>query len=212
MKFKNGMSAKDHEKVISTEGIKTYKFGAGESVRSVRKVGFHAIIPGELPFLLSLKTMRERGFIIDCDQDTVSIRMKSGLVVVPVRVGDNGHHYWLTLEHEGRGRNESCLVVHDWNENKNWKTFLKKLHENFRHPNNWRFKELLVGGGNWHEDMEEILEQISKDCQADVCVLPRKRPSKPVLALPRATRFNEVVTLDLVISMKDKPRLFMIDG
>ena len=50
------------------------------------------IIPGDLPFLLSLKTMRERGFIIDCDQDTVSIRMKSGLVVVPVRVGDNGHH------------------------------------------------------------------------------------------------------------------------
>ena len=155
MKFKNGMSAEDQEKVISTEGIKTYKFGAGESVRSMRKVGFHAYvagnkvnflvdIPGELPFLLSLKTMRERGFIIDCDQDTVSIRMKSGLVVVPVRVGDNGHHYWLTLEHEGRGRNESCLVVHDWNENKNWKKFLEKLHENFRHPKNWRLKELLV--------------------------------------------------------------------
>ena len=106
MKFKNGMSAVDQE------GIKTYKFGAGESVRSVRKVGF-------------LKTMRERGFIIDCD------RMKSGLVVEPVRIGDNGHHYWLTLEHEGRGRNESCLVVHDLNESKNWKKFLKKLHENF---------------------------------------------------------------------------------
>ena len=65
---------------------------------------------------------------------------------------------------------------------------------------------MLVGGGKWHEDME----QISKECQADVCVLPRKRPSKPVVALPRATRFNEVVTLDLVISMKDKPILFMI--
>ena len=137
--------------------------------------------------------------------------MKTGLVVVPVRLGDNGHHYWLTLEHEGRGRIESCLMVHDWNETTNWKKFLKKIHENFRHPKNWRLKELLVGGGKWHEDMEEILEQISEECQADVCVLPRKRSSNPVVALPRATKFNEVVTLDLVISMKDKPILFMID-
>ena len=43
MKFKNGMSAEDQEKVISTEGIKTYKFGAGESVRSMRKVGFPCV-------------------------------------------------------------------------------------------------------------------------------------------------------------------------
>ena len=107
-------------------------------------------------------------------------------------------------------------MVHNWNERKNWKKFLKKPHENFRHPKNWRLKELmllplLVGTGKWQEDTEEILEQISKDCQADVCVPPRKRPSKPVVGLPRATRFNEAVTIDLVISMKDKPRLFMID-
>ena len=106
------------------------------------------------------------------------------------------------------------------NESKNWKKFPKKLHENFRHPKNWRLKGLLmlpllllllVGTGKWQEDTEEILEQISKDCQADVCVPPRKRPSKLVVGLPRATRFNEAVTLDLVISMNDKPRLFMIE-
>jgi hypothetical protein len=74
-KFKAGMSAKDQAKVVSTEGTKTYKFGDGEAVRSLKKVGFHAyvagnrvnvcddIIPGDLPLLISLKTMRERGFI-----------------------------------------------------------------------------------------------------------------------------------------------------
>jgi hypothetical protein len=59
--------------------------------------------------------------------------------------------------------------------------------------------------------MEEIIERISKGCQADVCVLQRKRPLKPIVALPRATKFNEVVTLDLVISMNKKPILFMKD-
>ena len=57
--------------------------------------------------------------------------------------------------------------MHDWNESKNWKKFPKKLHENFRHPKNWRLKELmllplllllLVGTGKWQEDTEEILE------------------------------------------------------
>jgi hypothetical protein len=202
------MSAEDQAKVKSTKGTKTHKFGAGESVRSLRKVGFHAyvvgnkvnflvdIIPGDLPFLISLKTMRERGFIIDCERDTVSIRMKTGLVIAPVRGGDNGHHYWLALEHEGKGRIKSCLT---------------KILGNFGHPKNWRLKELLVGGGKWHKDMEDIIERISKECQADVRVLPRKRPLKPIVALPRATKFNEVVTLDLVISMKEKPILFMID-
>jgi hypothetical protein len=69
-KFKAGMSAKDQAKVVSTEGTKTYNFGDGESVRSLRKVGFHAyvagnrvnfcvdIIPGDLTFIISLKTMR----------------------------------------------------------------------------------------------------------------------------------------------------------
>jgi hypothetical protein len=74
---------------------------------------------------------------VEINEDTGSIRMKTGPVAVSVRVGDNGHPYWVTLEHEGRGRNESCLVGHDWNENKNWKKFLKKLYENFRHPKNW---------------------------------------------------------------------------
>jgi hypothetical protein len=46
MKFKSAMSAEDQAKVISTQGTKTYKFGAGESVRSLRKVGFHAYVAG----------------------------------------------------------------------------------------------------------------------------------------------------------------------
>jgi hypothetical protein len=103
-KFKAGMSAKDQAKVVSTEGTKTYNFGDGEAVKSLRKVSFHTyvagtrvnfcvdIIPGDLPFLISLKTMREREFIINCERDTVSLRGKTGMVIAPVRVGDNGHH------------------------------------------------------------------------------------------------------------------------
>jgi hypothetical protein len=51
----------------------------------------------------------------------VSLTVKAGMVIAPVRVGDNGHHYWLALEHEGKGRVENCLMVHDWSHTKNWK-------------------------------------------------------------------------------------------
>jgi hypothetical protein len=81
------------EAVIDTGGFHAYVAG--------NKVNFCVdIIPGELPFLISLLTMRERGFINDCEKDTVSLTVKTGMVIAPVRVDGNGHHYWLTLEHE----------------------------------------------------------------------------------------------------------------
>jgi hypothetical protein len=61
-------------------------------------------------------------------------------------------------------------MVHDWSQTKNWKKILTKLHENFGHPKNYRLKELLVGGRKWQEDMAEIIEEISKECQAEVCL------------------------------------------
>jgi hypothetical protein len=70
---------------------------------------------------------------------------------------------------------------------------------------------LLMSTGKWQDDTKEVLAQINKDYQADVYVPPQKRTSKSVVGLPRATRVNEAVNLDLVISMKDKPRLLMVD-
>jgi hypothetical protein len=47
-KFKAGKSAKDQAKVVSTEETKTYKFGDGEAVKSLRKVGLHGWQQGQL--------------------------------------------------------------------------------------------------------------------------------------------------------------------
>ena len=88
---------------------------------------------------------------------------------------------------------------------------LKKLHEQYRHPRKERLPGLLEDAGKWEKGMEEILDKIDQECTADVCVLPRKRPARPVVALPRARRFNQVVTMDLVLGAKVKPILFLID-
>ena len=89
------MSERDKQSVRSQEGQKTFKFGGGQKLKSVRKIKFPAYIEGrkvelisdvvdcDLPFLISLKTMREKGFILDCGNDRATIQMKEG----PVEVG-----------------------------------------------------------------------------------------------------------------------------
>ena len=45
--------------------------------------------------------------------------------------------------------------------------------------------------------MEQVLDKIEKECMADACVLPKKKPTRPVVALPRAKSFYQVVMLML---------------
>ena len=97
---------------------------------------------------------------------------------------------------------EEAICWYSWSEKGEWKKVLKKLHEQYRHPRKERLRGLLEDADKWEKGMEEILDKMDQECTADVCVLPRKRPARPVVALPRARRFNQVVTMDLVLRAK----------
>ena len=122
--FKENMSERDKQSVRSQEGQKTFKFGGGQKLKSVRKIKFPAYIEGrkvelisdvvdcDLPFLISLKTMRDKGFILDCGNDRATIQMKEGPVEVGLRLGEFGHHYRLLLVHMG----EEAICWYSWSE------------------------------------------------------------------------------------------------
>ena len=61
--------------------------------------------------------------------------------------------------------------------------------------------------------MEAELVNIENSCKAKVCVTRKGKVSrKPVVALPRASQFGEVLTLDLKLRHKKRPILYMIDA
>ena len=67
---------------------------------------------------------------------------------------------------------------------------------------------LIKQSGNWVDGMAPIIEKIESNCRT--CKLFAKTPAKPVVALSRATKFNEVLSLDLKF-WNDKIILYLID-
>ena len=74
-----------------------------------------------------------------------------------------------------------------------------KLHHFFGHCTTQRLEKLIQKAGKWKPEHSEVLEEISK-CQ--VCAVEAKRKSLPKTAIPRASNFNQLITLDLKYNTK----------
>ena len=86
---------------------------------------------------------------------------------------------------------------------------IDKLHKQFAHPSSSRLLSLLKDAGLFAEDVKVIDEEISRG--RDVCKRYKKMPARPVVSLPLATKFNEVVAMDLKEWKKDLYFLHLID-
>ena len=69
------------------------------------------------------------------------------------------------------------------------------LHRQFAHPPKSRLIALLKDADVWKEEYEEIIEQINRECE--LCKIYAKTPSRPVVSMPMASKFNEKVAMDL---------------
>ena len=72
---------------------------------------------------------------------------------------------------------------------------LKKLHHLCGHSNSKRLEKLLDKAGRLNKETEINLSKIHQSC--DSCQKNAKRKPRPKFSLPRADRFNQIVTIDL---------------
>ena len=86
---------------------------------------------------------------------------------------------------------------------------IDKLHKQFAHTSSSRLLSLLKDAVLFDEDVKVIVEEISRGC--NVCKRYQKMPARPVVSLPLATKFNEVVAMDLKEWKKDLYFLHLID-
>ena len=90
-----------------------------------------------------------------------------------------------------------------------------KLHHYFGHCTPDRLEKLIKRAGKWNQEVANHMEDIRK-CQ--ICAVESKRKSLPKTAIPRASNFNQLVTLDLKYNTKysnksDEPYiLYIIDA
>ena len=87
---------------------------------------------------------------------------------------------------------------------------LKKLHEQMAHPAQVKLEALIKNAGKWMASMKKELELGMIYSQCGTCKALAKTPARSVVAMPRPSAFNEVLTLDLKIR-EGKLILYMID-
>ena len=75
------------------------------------------------------------------------------------------------------------------------KRIANKLHKQFAHPTPEKLIKLIRGAGNENVALEDEIKSISRKCE--VCQRFRRTPSRPVVSLPLANKFNEVIAMDL---------------
>ena len=80
-------------------------------------------------------------------------------------------------------------------ENDELKKKLIHIHRNFGHPAGNKLQSLLKNAGISGTRTLKLMDEVSESCKT--CKLYKKVPSRPVVGLTRATRFNELVAIHL---------------
>ena len=150
------------------------------------------VVDSDIPLLLSRPTMTELGMILNTKNHTVEV---------------DGHSYKLQFNPSGHyvipvseWTNEDCKIVLHM---ENLETYTKsekrqkalKLHRQFAHASKERLLRLLKNGGCTDLEFMKAVEKCCEECQ--FCQKYRKPKPKPIVGLPKAEKFNEVVSMDL---------------
>ena len=72
---------------------------------------------------------------------------------------------------------------------------IQKLHHYFGHIPKRRLEDLIRGSNKLTDEVKKHLEYVQTHCKS--CKMNQKAKPRPAVGLPRASHFNEVVTLDL---------------
>ena len=124
-------------------------------------------------------------------------------------------HYSVPLDNKKRiledaASNTSRIILHvAETDSKDKNKIASKLHSQFAHPSPEKLVKLVASAGMGNDiELIRAIKYISKKC--DVCASYRKSAIKPIVSMPLANDFNEVVALDLKF-YKGKIVLHLID-
>ena len=193
----------DKMRVKTTAGEKVFKFGGGTCLKSKGEYTLPAVIAGkdvtiktdvvesDIPLLLSRTAMKKAAIKLDLENDTAKIMGED----VALNLTSSGH-YCIPIDRSEKVPVESVCAVNlkDLSQQDRQKTLLK-LHRQFAHPTKKRLIALLQDAGVWNDEYEAILSNIADNC--DLCKMYARTPSRPVVGMPMATKFNEKVAMDL---------------
>ena len=145
------------------------------------------VIPGNLPLLFSLKSLKKGNAVIDTARSILTFasgsevtlkEISSGHLVADVRPVSDAFCSTILMASD-------CLTYDS----------VLKLHRQFGHCNPGRLLKLLKNAGKFDEFTGRLIEDVCKNCR--VCERFGKASPKPIVALPLSADFNDTIAIDL---------------
>ena len=197
--FLDSLSPDELPTVRREPGVKNFRFGGGITKKSLDVVQSpcrladrnifirNDIVNSDIPLLLNKNSMKEAKIKLDLENDKVEIFGKlSGLDCT------GSGHYCVPL-HSTPVNVEECMLAEKIEDITDKQKILNKIHKQFAHPN--QIKYLVV--------------KLYYNCET--CKRFHKTPATPVVCLPLASDFNDVVVMDLKSWKNGFYILYLID-
>ena len=217
----------DHDEIPREESDTVYQFGGGEKRRSVMRIGlpalvgdqsvtiFTEIVDADIPMLIGANSLRKAKAKLNFEDNMADIAGS----LVPMKMTKSGHFcielfspYIATHMDDVKEREEmvmSVLVASTENTKALTVNELKKLHHLFGHTSVDRLVKLLKESGLTRDILVADLKKVKETCEA--CQRCEKSKPKPKMAINRAEKFNQVVTMDLkTYDLESKDRKYIL--
>ena len=197
------------ESVEVANSNSTYRFGDGKETKAVKTIKTPVIIgnknyvmevdvvDNEIPLLISKKSMKRMGMTLNFKNDTANVGekdiplycTKSGHYSIPltswcIDTKDPNNHIVLHMKHlQGLSKEEKMKKA-------------GKLHRQFAHASKEKLVKLIKESKDFCD--KEFIDCVKECCiKCEICKKYKRPYRRPVVGLPLASEFNEVVCMDL---------------
>ena len=198
-KFFGNFSESDMKEVKIDKTSTRYRFGGEKPIPATERVTFPCyilgertkltadVVPRDVPFLMSKAEMKRRRFKIDFDTDSLKVKDKCH----ELETTYNGHFKLPLWKYE-----EINLCVKEMTQDEK-KAMITKLHRQFGHQPAYITEGLLRRADILTPELKKLNIEIAVNC--NTCKLYKRSPPRPVVALPIASKFNDIVAMDLKV-------------
>ena len=150
------------------------------------------VIQADVPFLLGLNTLKQWRALIDMETEKMIFRTFD--VTVKMLRNDGGHLTIPLVKMDEWTTSNTVLYMSSENDICSYEK-IKKVHINTNRKSEVNMLHAYKQANLFNDDIRKSIKKVCENCF--VCQKFQKSQSRPKVALPKVTDFNQVVTLDL---------------
>ena len=203
--FRDTLSEKQKNKLVPRQSDSLFRFGNGAELHSQFKVNIPCKLAGKqveiltdvidspIPLLLSKRSMKKADCLLNFADDTVNMFGRA----IKLHCTSSGHYFVkLTGLGDECQANEILFVKGlSVKSDTDKKKAAVKLHKQFSHPSCEKLLRLVKQAGVKDKQFLKMIEETPLDCE--VCVRFKKSKPRPVVGMPLASAFNELLAMDI---------------